>query len=115
MEKGRRDRYRVCRGLLTHSAKLREVLLGSLVLLILVDPLVEISLEEVDASLVLEQARPELLLELLLLQSHLDVLAGVDGLCLLGLDLSEELKVDVILLLLGGGGAGEGDAGGLDV
>ena len=58
--------------------------------------LVEVSLQEVDLRLVLEQARPEFLLELLLAQDKCDIATAVLDLGLLGVDLGEELKVDSI-------------------
>jgi hypothetical protein len=58
--------------------------------------LVEVSLQEVDLRLVLEQARPELLLELLLAQDKCDIATAVLDLGLLGVDLGEELKVDSV-------------------
>lgn len=100
---------------LTHAAKLGEVLLGGLVLLVLVNPLVKVGLEEVDTLGVLEQPRPVFLLELLLLQLDLDVLAGVVDLALGGVNLGVELELDVVLLLESGGSSGEVECGGLEV
>lgn len=56
--------------------------------------LVEVGLQEVNLRLVLEQARPELLLELLLAKDKCDIATAVLDLGLLGVDLGEELKVD---------------------
>jgi hypothetical protein len=100
---------------LTHAAELGEVVLGSLVLLVLVNPLVEVGLEEVQPLGLLEQARPVLLLELLLLQLDLDVLGRVVDLALGRVDLGVELEVDVVLALQGPRGAGEGERRGLEV
>jgi hypothetical protein len=99
----------------THAAELGEVLLGSLVLLVLVDPPVKVGLEVVDLLGLLEQAGPVLLLELLLLELELDVLAGVEGLGLGGVDLGVELDVELVRPLQGVGVTLEGDALGLDV
>lgn len=100
---------------LTHAAKLRKVILGSLVLLVLVNPLVKVGLEEVNTLRVLEQPRPVLLLKLLLVKLHLNVLGSVVDLALGGVDLAPELELDVVLLLESGRGAGEVEAGGLEV
>ena len=100
---------------LTHATKLGEVLLGSLLLLILIDPLVEVGLEEMEPLGLLEQPGPVLLLELLLLQLDLDVLGGVVDLALRGVDLGVELELDVVLALEGPRGAGEGQRRGLQV
>lgn len=101
--------------LLTHAAELREVLLGSLVLLVLVNPLVEVGLEEVELLLLLEESGPVLLLELLLLQLQLHVLGGVVDLALCGVDLGVELELEVVGPLEGAGGAAKRQAGGLEV
>lgn len=63
--------------------------------------LVEVGLQEVNLLVVLEQSRPELLLELLLAQHKLDVATSVVNLGLLGVDLGEELQLDGICDLLG--------------
>lgn len=47
-----------------------------------------------DLRLILEQTRPELLLELLLAKDKCDIATTVLDLGLLGVDLGEELKVD---------------------
>lgn len=101
--------------LLTHAAKLGEVLLGSLILLILIDPLVEVSLEEVVLGLDLEQARPVFLLEVLLLQLNFDVLGSVVNLGAGDVDLLEKLELEVVIALEGSGNSGEGEACGLEV
>lgn len=100
---------------LTHTAKLGEVLLGGLVLLVLIDPLVEVGPEEVHLLGLLEQAGPVGLVEVFLLQLELDVLAGVAGLGGLLVDLGVELELHVVVPLQAVGVAGEGQAGGLDV
>jgi hypothetical protein len=58
--------------------------------------LIEVCLQEVNLRLVLEQARPELLLELLLAENKCDIAATVLDLGLLGVDLGEELEVNSI-------------------
>ena len=63
--------------------------------------LVEISLEEVELLLVLQQARPVLLLELLLSEDQLDATRRVVDLALLGVDLGVQIKLDVVGSLLG--------------
>ena len=57
--------------------------------------------EEVELLGNLEQPRPVLLLELLLLQLHLNVLGSVVNTALSGVDLGVELKLDMVLLLKG--------------
>lgn len=100
----------------THTAaELREVILGSLVLLVLVDPLVEVGLQELHLGSVLEQTRPVFLLELLLAQLHLDVTSGVMRLAVLGVDLAEEGEVEVICALQGFRVALESQGGGLEI
>lgn len=98
-----------------HAAKLGKVLLGGLVLLVLVNPLVKVGLEEVQPLVLLEEARPVLELELLLLELHLNVLGGVVDLALRGVDLGEELELDVVLAVEGARGAGEDERRGLEV
>lgn len=63
--------------------------------------LVEISLEEVELLLVLQQARPVLLLELLLSEDQLDATRRVVDLALLGVDLGVQIKLDVVGSLFG--------------
>jgi hypothetical protein len=102
--------------LLTHiAAKLGHVILSSLVLLILVNPLVEVGLKEVELLGVLEQPRPELFLELLLLQLQLDMLRSVVNMALGGVDLAKQLKLDMVSVLEAGRFSSEGHAGGLQV
>jgi len=80
-------------------------------LLILVNPLVEVGLQEVHLLCVLQQSWPELLLQLLLSQDHLDVLArGVD-LALRWVNLGIEVKLELIVSLEGVRVAGEGEGG----
>lgn len=97
-----------------HAAKLREVVCGCLVLLVLVDPLVKVGLEEVDLLGVLEQARPVLVAELLLDQLELDGAGGVVDLAGGLVDLGVEVEDDLVGALQGLGEALEGDAGGLE-
>ena len=100
----------------THSTKLGEVfLLRSLVLLILINPFVEVGLQEVDLLRVLQETRPVGLIELLLAQVDLDILGGVVDLALLGVNLGVELKFEVVCLLESVGVAGESERGGLQV
>jgi hypothetical protein len=102
--------------LLTHTAwELGEIILGRLVLLVLVEPLVEVGLEEVHLFGVLEEARPVGLAELFLLQLHLDVLRRVVRLALSRVDLGVELELQVVRLLERVRVAGEGQALGLEV
>lgn len=93
-------------------------------MLILINPLVEISLQEVNLLCVLKKSWPELLLELLLPQNHLDILGSVINLALLLVDLSVELKLDMVVSLQGIRVAREGESlwlelklqvGGLDI
>ena len=65
--------------------------------------------------LILQQSRPELLGELLLLQHQLDVPRGVVSLRLLRVDLGVELQLDGVVGLLCRAVAGEVEVGGLDV
>lgn len=103
-------------GLLTHAtAKLRHILLSGLVLLVLVDPLVEVGSEEVNLLGLLEQAGPVGLVELLLLQLQLDILARVVDLGGLLVNLGVELELQVVSLLEGVGVAGKGQTSGLEV
>lgn len=103
------------RKLLTHATKLREVLLLSLVLLVLINPLVEVGLEEVHLFRLLEQARPVLLGQLLLAQLHLNVASRVVDLARGRVDLGVELELDMVGLLEGVGVTGECETGGLHV
>lgn len=68
-----------------------------------------------DLLAVLQQAGPELLLELLLSQDDLDVLGGVVDLALLLVDLGVELEVDLVCPLEGVGVAAEAEALGLQL
>lgn len=99
----------------THAAELREVLLGSLVLLVLINPLVEVGLEEVKSLVLLEESWPVLLLKVLLLELDLDVLGSVIDLALGRVNLGVEFELDVVLALQGARGTGEGQGGGLEV
>lgn len=99
----------------THTAEVGEVLLGSLVLLVLVNPLVEVGLEELQLLGLLEQARPVLLLELLLAQFNLDIARGVVDLAVLDVDLAVEGELEVVGGLLGVGQTLEVQAVGLKV
>lgn len=83
----------------THAAKLAEVLFGSLVLLILVNPLVKVGLEELELLGLLEQAGPVLLLEFLLAELQLDIARGVVDLGVLGVNLGVKLKLEVVVAL----------------
>lgn len=94
----------------THASHASKVILGGLVLLILIDPLVEVGLEEVDLLVVLQQAGPELLLQLLLPQNQLDVLGRVVDLALLLVDLSKELELQLVRPLEGVRVAAEAEA-----
>jgi len=84
-------------------------------LLILINPLIEVGLQEVDLLCFLQQAWPELLLHLLLAQDELDVLGGVVDLSLGGVDLGEEVEHDVVVALEGIGVTGEGQRIRLDI
>lgn len=101
----------------THAAaaKLAKVLLGSLVLLVLVNPLVKVGLEELQLLGLLKQAGPVLLLEFLLAQLQLDVARGVVDLGVLGVDLGVELELEVEVALQGVRVALELERGGLEV
>ena len=77
--------------------------------------LVEVCLEEVHLRLILEQARPELLLELLLAQHQCDVAPAVLELGLLRVDLGEEVEVDGVGDLFRCAGTLEAELGGLQV
>lgn len=100
---------------LTHATKLRQVVLSGLVLLVLIDPLVEVSPEEVGPLGFLQQARPVSLVQLLLLQLELDILASVVDLGCLVIDLSVELELEVVGLFKRIGVASEGQTSGFEV
>lgn len=78
-------------------------------MLILVNPLVEVGLQEVNLLGVLQESWPEFLLQLLLSQVKLDVLGGVVDLALLLVDLTVELELEVVISLEGVRVAGEGE------
>lgn len=99
----------------THATKLRKVILGSLVLLILIDPLVKVGLEEVKLLRFLEQTRPVLLLQLLLLKLHLNVLGGVVDLGLRGVDFGVKFQLDMVLAFQGVRGTGKGQTRGFEI
>ena len=84
-------------------------------MLILVNPLVEVSLQEVDLLRILQEPWPELLLQLLLSQDDLNVLGGVVNLALLLVNLSVELELEVVVSLERVRVAGEGKRLGLQV
>ena len=100
---------------LTHTAEVAEVVLSGLVLLILINPLVEVGLEEVDLLRLLEETRPVGSIKLLLAQLHLDIAGSVVDLARRRVDLGEEFELDVVGLLEGVGVASEGEASGLEV
>lgn len=83
----------IMNGLRTHTAELREVFFWSLVLLVLIDPLVEVGLQELDFLRFLEKTRPVLVVELLLAQLELNIASGMVDLTLGGVDLSIEGKI----------------------
>jgi hypothetical protein len=70
-------------------------------LLIFVNPLVEVSLQEVDLLRVLQEPWPELLLQFLLSQNQLNVFGGVVNLALLLINLGVELELDMVISLEG--------------
>ena len=70
-------------------------------MLILVNPLVEVSLQEVDLLRILQEPWPELLLQLLLSQNQLNVFGGVVNLALLLINLGVELELDMVISLEG--------------
>jgi hypothetical protein len=76
-------------------------------LLILINPLIEIGLEEVDLLGILQQTGPELLLELLLSEDKLDVLSGVVDLALCLVNFCVELQLQEVVALEGVRVAGE--------
>lgn len=100
---------------LTHTAKVAEVVLSSLMLLILINPLVEVSLEEVNLLRLLEQAGPVGGIELLLAKLHLDIAGSVIDLARRRVNLGVELELDMVSLLEGVGVAGEDETSGLEV
>jgi len=84
-------------------------------LFILINPFVEVGLQEVDLLCILQQSWPELLSRLLLSQNHLDILGGVVDLALLWINLSVEFELDVVCPLEGLGVACEGESLWLEV
>jgi hypothetical protein len=68
---------------------------------------VKVGLDVVDLLLVLEQTGPVLLVEVLLLQDQLDPARGVVDLALLGVNLGEQIHLDVVGGLLALGVTGE--------
>jgi hypothetical protein len=70
-------------------------------LLILVNPLIEVSLQEVDLLRILQEPWPELLLQFLLSQNQLNVFGGVVNLALLLINLGVELELDMVISLEG--------------
>jgi hypothetical protein len=68
-------------------------------LLILVNPLVEVGLQEVNLLGILQEPGPEFLLQLLLSQDDLNVLSGVVDLALLLVNLSVELELEMVVSL----------------
>lgn len=99
----------------THTTKLRHVIFGSLVLLILINPLVEIGLEELDLGSILQQTRPVFLLELLLAQLHLDVAGRVVNVARLHINLGVKREFDMVCALEGIRVTVEGQGSGLEV
>lgn len=100
---------------LTHTAKVAEVILSGLVLLVLINPLVEVSLEEVNLLGLLEETRPVMSIKLLLAELHLDITGRVVDLARSRVNLGVELKLDMVGLLEGVGVAGEDETSGLKV
>lgn len=84
-------------------------------MLVLVNPLVEVGLQEVDLRRILQQSWPELILRLLLSQDQCDVLCSMVDLGLLLVDLAPEGELEVVIALEGVGVAGEGKRLRLDV
>lgn len=97
---------------LTHASEIGEVLFGGLVLLVLINPLVEVRLEEVDLLGFLEQAWPVGIVELLLAKLQLDIARAVVDLALSRINLGVELELEVVRLFEGVRVAGECQAGG---
>lgn len=58
---------------------------------------------------ILQQTRPELLLQLLLSEDQLDILSGVADLALLRIDLAEELECNGVVAFERVGMAAEGE------
>lgn len=100
---------------LTHTAKVAEVVLSGLVLLILINPLVEVGLEEVDLLRLLEETGPVGGIELLLAKLHLNIAGSVVDLARRRVDLGVELELDVVGPLEGVGVASEDETSGLEV
>ena len=76
---------------------------------ILVNPFVEVCLQEVNLLSILQESWPEFLFQLLLSQDYLNVLSGVVDLALLLVNLSVELELEVVVSLEGVRVAGEGE------
>ena len=70
-------------------------------MLILVNPLVEVSLQEVNLLRILQEPWPELLLQFLLSQNPLDIFGGVVNFARLLVNLGVELELDVVISLEG--------------
>lgn len=84
-------------------------------MLVLINPLVEVGLQEVDLLCILQESWPELLLQLLLSQNHLDILSGVIDLARADINFTVELKLDMVVSLERVGVAREGEGLGLEV
>jgi hypothetical protein len=91
----------------THSAHGSQIVLRCLILLILINPLIEVGLQEVNLLSILQKSWPELFLQLLLSQNKLNGLAGVVGLALFGVNLRIELENYMVCSLEGFGVAVE--------
>lgn len=70
-------------------------------MLVLVDPLVEVSLQELDLGGILQKTRPVFLIEGLLAQLDLDIAGGVANLGVRRVDLGIEGEVKVVCSLQG--------------
>lgn len=103
------------RSLLTHTSKVGEVFLGNLVLLVLINPLVEVCLEEMNLLGLLQQTGPVGIVELLLAQLQLDIAGGMVDLALGRVNLGVELELEVVGPFEGIGVTGEGQAIWLEV
>ena len=68
-----------------------------------------------DLLAILQEARPVLLLEFLLLQNQVHTAGCVPGLAAVDIDLAEQLQGDMVGGLLGVGVTSEADAGGLQL